>query len=542
MVVERGGEFSSAGNHGAFALTLQSWGASFLQKHELAEKLGSRGLFLTKIATNRINAEGKLSRSEIEPASTREEDHSIVTTRGELVQLLREAAVPEAEGGIAEVPIKCLEGWELKYLERHNLESGLSAKATLRNMEDHSELVLYPSLVVGADGINSEVRHALSRWARKDAFSSWESRDQEALEARERFDMERLKTKVASRFKGLRFKPNFRVSRLMDREAWHSEGYSYRSVDWTRDKENGLELVFPPQSRSMDCRIGILRAPAINEFWETGLSSESGVKGHLQERFPQIPWDEVVTQESLEEFRRAEGGYICGPEHIKGSTVFVLGESDKDEAPAAGVVLVGDAVHSFPPDDGIGVEAGMKDAMSLGKALKGYGQSRPQALKDYDAEATAEAHSVVKLANMVHRYKGQPGISNRIRSLLSSGNRVLRAFLSRLPLFGGRIFHPHYSTMLRDVSLSFQQAYRRTRRTTVAICTTVFAALLVASGMGAGLEWPGSENGVRVGGSAASAMVPVIELRESHVGQDLRELTQQTEIQKPTEGLLQMKG
>ena len=39
--------------------------------------------------------------------------------------------------------------------------------------------------------------------------------------------------------------------------------------------------------------------------------------------------------------------------------------------PQAGVVLVGDAIHAFPPDIGQGVNSALSDVVMLGEALDG---------------------------------------------------------------------------------------------------------------------------------------------------------------------------
>jgi len=74
--------------------------------------------------------------------------------------------------------------------------------------------------------------------------------------------------------------------------------------------------------------------------------------------------------------------------------------SPNDEA---AVILVGDAVHCFPPDLGEGVNSGLEDVLELDKSLKEHA-SLGEAAEAYGRERGIEVRLLAILLSHVYLY------------------------------------------------------------------------------------------------------------------------------------------
>jgi kynurenine 3-monooxygenase len=71
----------------------------------------------------------------------------------------------------------------------------------------------------------------------------------------------------------------------------------------------------------------------------------------------------MISPQEWERFAAAEGTRFPYCQYSNGVTLSSL---DK----RSGVVLIGDALHSFPPDIGMGLNSGLQDVVALGETLK----------------------------------------------------------------------------------------------------------------------------------------------------------------------------
>ena len=87
------------------------------------------------------------------------------------------------------------------------------------------------------------------------------------------------------------------------------------------------------------------------------------LKKWFQKSFPRINFDNVLSDKEWKRFLDEEG--ISFPFCSYTNGVATCSE-DKNSA----VVLVGDALHSYPPDIGQGVNSGLMDVVELSKSLE----------------------------------------------------------------------------------------------------------------------------------------------------------------------------
>jgi 2-polyprenyl-6-methoxyphenol hydroxylase-like FAD-dependent oxidoreductase len=147
-----------------------------------------------------------------------------------------------------------------------------------------------------------------------------------------------------------------------------------------------------------------------------------------------------------------------------------------------GVVLVGDAVHAFPPDIGQGINAGLADVEALDRALQGKDlisgddqNEKPvnlaQALKTYEQVRVPEIKSLIRLARFGSPYQyRQPLYRDQVGRILWSMNVALRLLLNKAS--AGKI-PPAAIMMAMDRSKTYRQIMRRCDITVAALWTLV---------------------------------------------------------------------
>ena len=232
--------------------------------------------------------------------------------------------------------------------------------------------VLEADLCVGADGANSSVRKSLED-GRFDPLQ-WSN----AERASKRF---RLKSYITPstglRIKGMRVAPDFAIPKggttdfdASDKDQAFVEigpGHNYMLESTTtgsRDKLN-LSILAQKDPYSMAARpINICTEPN-HDIWNPSIIKKDdggkSVKEFFQKAHPRYDWDTIVADDEWAIFAATEGSRF--PPCQYSPELYVA--SKASGASTSGVVLIGDALHSFPPDTGQGVNAAFCDVMAL---------------------------------------------------------------------------------------------------------------------------------------------------------------------------------
>jgi 2-polyprenyl-6-methoxyphenol hydroxylase-like FAD-dependent oxidoreductase len=169
--------------------------------------------------------------------------------------------------------------------------------------------------------------------------------------------------------------------------------------------------------------------------------------------------------------------------------------------PRAGSVLVGDAIHSFPPDIGQGVNAALSDVMLLARALddataaavplpprtplmplltpSAAARLIERALPAYGKACAPEAEAVARIAQIGFPYQYPlTRERNPLARPLWFANFLLRTFV--LAKLAPRIFAPAAIVLVQRPHLSYQAVWQTAQQTTrrlQAIATCVLAAV-----------------------------------------------------------------
>ena len=198
------------------------------------------------------------------------------------------------------------------------------------------------------------------------------------------------------------------------------------------------------------------------------MRSKEKVRSFLQESFPQLDIDDLVTEEELERFALSEGGVFPRPQHSKALQHSFFSSSSNS---SSSVVLLGDAAHAFPPDLGQGLNSALEDVYQLHNSLVATKNSKencsreeqldiPAALRDYEARRLPDIKALIQLMifGFPYQYNQAP-----LKKNLAYFNFALRLLLNKiLPA----VFSPASFFMLQDEKLSYSYVVAAGKRTT----------------------------------------------------------------------------
>ncbi|GIL78538.1 hypothetical protein Vretimale_6134 [Volvox reticuliferus] len=259
-------------------------------------------------------------------------------------------------------------------------------------------------------------------------------------------------------------------------------------------------------------------------FWT--LDSGKRMGEFLQESFPQLEISSLFTEQQLEAIAASRGGVFPPPQHLRHFTAVLesnvnnnpghaaaaqpspqavpeappRGGSGGDEdgpqkdgtdaaraaAPCSGVVLIGDAIHCFPPDLGQGVNSSMTDALVLAQALDEASGNLARALPLFEARQAPEAAALAEIMTFGFPYQYNQDTFKRNLWML---NTVLRSALHGLFPWA---FSPQTFMLIRRAEMSYVQIREAVHTTTqriwvlagtlAALAILAIRAMVVAAG------------------------------------------------------------
>ncbi|CAM9233705.1 unnamed protein product [Discosporangium mesarthrocarpum] len=179
-----------------------------------------------------------------------------------------------------------------------------------------------------------------------------------------------------------------------------------------------------------------------HEIWKIQTAEE--LRKWLSSSFPQLPLAEHVGDEELERFVSSRGGRFPDPQYcpaLQWVDKDALGTSSQARAERAepgardgggqyGVVLLGDAIHAFPPDLGQGVNSALADVRLLEQALNDAEDHLGKALPAFEETHAPDCKALVRLCQIGYpwQYKQPAPVGTR----LWAANFALRLLLNKL--------------------------------------------------------------------------------------------------------------
>jgi len=334
---------------------------------------------------------------------------------------------------------KCVE------INKTTVNNGEEEKLDIIAQEENGQMLRFaPYVLIGCDGVNSIVRNTLKQWDKPTS---------------DRFDVKRFPSPSAGlKYKVLILPPKFSLDHSGKERAASNMAYAIRGI--FKDRKRAVSLGLLPLKNPDEPRTAnIIRRPD-HEIWEMKTSEE--VFSFLEQTFPQLSVRQIVSPEEAERFAKSEGGYFPAPQYCSG-LYFLLRQEPASKSThdhsAAGIVLLGDAIHCFPPDIGQGVNSALEDVYVLNQAISRSDDDLLRALPLYESLRLPDVKALIRLAQVAFpwQYNQAP-----LSKWLWSVNFFLRLLLSRLPY----IFSPPAFFLIQNHQLSYQEILTRVRRTT----------------------------------------------------------------------------
>lgn len=308
-----------------------------------------------------------------------------------------------------------------------------------------------PFFLVGCDGIQSIVRHTLDQWSA------------------DRFEVERFPSPSSGlKYKVLNLPPKFPLDAQNQDLTVSTMAYAIRGK-W-RDRTRSMSLGLLPIKDDTAPRTANVVTYPDHQIWD--LRTGASMLDFLEQTFPQLPIRQIVPIEEVDRFAKSRGGVFPIPQFSTGLS-YLLQPETSDQI-RAGVLLLGDAIHCFPPDIGQGVNAALEDVFVLNEVLSQSQDDLAQALPRYETIRSSDVRAVVRLAQIAAPWQYN---QNRLRGRLWTIQFLLRLSISRLfPLIDPPAFF-----LLQNHRLSYQEVWNREQRGSQilkAIGVLVFGGLL----------------------------------------------------------------
>eukprot|EP00536_Pseudo-nitzschia_multiseries_P012738 jgi/Psemu1/33034/gm1.33034_g len=278
---------------------------------------------------------------------------------------------------------------------------------------------LLADLCVGADGISSRVRQSLED-GRFDP-EHWSN----AQNPSKKFGLKKYTSpSTGLRIKGLRILPNFAIPKGgtgpdSDTKIPLDTRYNYALNSATTGPTDSMKLIFLPQ-KDPDSRggrsVNICTLPD-HDIWDTRkLKTYDGgrsAKAYFEKAFPRFDWDEIVAEDEWPLFASTEGSRF--PQCQYSPSLHV--SSKRGDGDGTGVALIGDALHSFPPDLGQGVNSAFCDAMVLKECFEDAASNAASATLEKGEETRnpgAETQHKPLITAALEAYEARNGHETRI--------------------------------------------------------------------------------------------------------------------------------
>ncbi|GBF90815.1 FAD-binding monooxygenase [Raphidocelis subcapitata] len=468
VVLERRGSVEHADTDLSYVYNIDARGRRLLERHGLAADLEAAGVSTAVVDVTRVFPDGrKEQRQQSVKDPTR---HTHWLPRPAFVRILANA--------LGRPPfssrVRVITGASVTAVRRSNTPGG--GVVVEYEAPGGARAALRPALLLGCDGVDSSVRAALEGWA--DA-------DPRLRAAAGSFSPRRVPCPSAGlRFKVLQLPPR---PALRDGSALENSGFALLQGRPSAALGRGaaaIRLGLLPFAEPDAPRTANLITREGHPIWE--VADGEAMYSVLSESLPQADWRALVAPADMARFAASRGGAFPEPTHPDGAGAAVDG---------AAVLLLGDALHCFPPDLGQGVNSALLDVLALdeslsaaakpktegGEAAAGEGREAalPEAVdlaaaaEDYHRRQLPQAEALCKLLPLGFPYQYSAGPRRTLWNFV---------FLAQLALSRALpwLMPPPTFMMVQDAGMDYVSILARVRRAQL-VGRAILAALALAA-------------------------------------------------------------
>ena len=436
-----------------FNYLIDGRGQKFTDYLKITEKLSQNGVASTDFDLTKITPDGNRKTVKL-PIVDPNRKPAYWITRKAFVNLLYQEIEDNWQDSINVIfNAKCSEVNKINQVSQTSINGNIESEKlkVIAEIENGETLEFQPSFLVGCDGINSIIRNSLKKWDK--SLSS-------------KFEMKYFPSPSAGlKYKILTLPPKFPLDENCEELSTSEMAYAVRSA--LKDRKNSISLGLLPVKNPDEVRSANIIAKPNHNIWE--LKNGEGIHDFLIKSFPQLPVNKIVSAQEAQRFAISEGGEFPVPQNCNGFYSILNNNSF--------IVLLGDAIHSFPPDLGQGVNSALEDVFILENALEKTNNNLVEALPLYESSRIADTRALIRLMQI-----GYPWQYNQapIRKKLWSINFLLRLSLSKLLPF---LFSPPAFFLIQNHQLSYKKILMKAERT-----TRIFYIILVIIFLGLGFS------------------------------------------------------
>ena len=299
-------------------------------------------------------------------------------------------------------------------------------------------------------GFNSIVRKTLNDWD---------------ISISEKFTMKEFPSPSSGlRYKVLTLPPQFPLSDDNQDKAICDQAYIIRGT--FKGQEKSISLGLLPLKNSQTPRTANLITCLHHQLWELKNSEE--FYQFFEQAFPHLPIHNIISLEEAERFVNSQGGSFPIPQYCDGCSWL---SQDKK----TGILLLGDAVHCFPPDIGQGVNSALEDVYIFYNVLSQTDDDITQALSKYEEKRHPDFYPLIKLVQTAFPWQYN---QDTFRRQLWNINFFIRLSLNRILPF---IFSPPAFIMIQNHELNYTTIWQKSQQTTFRLWGLIFLILLLMS-------------------------------------------------------------
>lgn len=463
----------------AFMYNINSRGQTFTKMYPqlIHEKLVERSIASDKVSTMvaSSNLKEKIKNNDAMVRSVAGGNISYWVSRHEMNLLLWDAVdehnLEKTDKNFGKIlfeqGMKCID--VVPVLKENEDEEGEQIlQVVLEDVKTGKQKLIKADLVVAADGFKSKVRDCLLQ--KQGLFSKWSYNPK-------KFQIKKYTSPATGlRLKALQVPTKKFVMTDVDGTIIKTKNPSFTVAKSTLNGyTDRLSLGCLPikEDHAIRPANAITRPKHILWDMKTGKEVKEFYKksfGHRIQNF-----DDLINDEEWDRFAKSEGLYFPPCQYSPGLQV-------SDESGNCGVVLLGDSAHSFSPDIGQGINAGLTDVLKFGETLalakekKKQGDTLGKALKEYERVRAPETRSLIKIARFGAPYQyGQSLLKDRIGKQLWFYNVILRMLLNKITF---SLFPKPMIFMVNDINLTYRQVRRRADLGTAALLLSGAAAIM----------------------------------------------------------------